>query len=211
MSETFDVFLKLINRNFYESRTLIKWKRAWRHTKVLANEKIYHPFFHGITHYTKYYFSFKMSIVRFNTVNMVNYNDFFVKNLMKMTTLYHNLTGIKDNVFTLKKSELHVPTCYQCLWSEHHHTTQTSKLKKKLNGASTMLNKFLIFFVTLQQSIPSWLFQSYTERQKKLITSSEQHSLKSKASKLIIFGHSLAIVLLTKHTYNKQTFVWVKK
>ena len=40
---------------------------------------------------------------------------------------------------------------------------------------------------------------TYTERQKKLITFAERHSLKSKASKLIIFGHSLAIVILTKH------------
>ena len=38
-----------------------------------------------------------------------------------------------------------------------------------------------------------------TERQKKLITSSERHSLKSKALKWIIIGHRLAIVLLTKH------------
>ena len=38
---------------------------------------------------------------------------------------------------------------------------------------------------------------NYTERQKKLITSSERHSLKSKALKLIIIGHILAIVVLT--------------
>ena len=39
----------------------------------------------------------------------------------------------------------------------------------------------------------------YTEHQKKHITSSERHSLKSKASKWIIFGHRLAIVILIKH------------
>ena len=39
----------------------------------------------------------------------------------------------------------------------------------------------------------------YTERQKKLITSSERHTLKSKAQKFIIIGHRLAIILLTKH------------
>ena len=33
---------------------------------------------------------------------------------------------------------------------------------------------------------------TYTERQKKLITSSERHILKSKAQKLIIIGHRLA-------------------
>ena len=39
----------------------------------------------------------------------------------------------------------------------------------------------------------------YTERQKKLITSSERRSLKSKALKWLLIGHRLAIVLLTKH------------
>ena len=43
------------------------------------------------------------------------------------------------------------------------------------------------------------VFAKYTERQKKLITSLERHSLKSKALKLIKIGHRLAIVLLTKH------------
>ena len=50
---------------------------------------------------------------------------------------------------------------------------------------------------------------NYTERQKKLITSSERHSLKSKASEWIIFGHSLAIVLLTKHI--SKTNVWLSQ
>ena len=45
---------------------------------------------------------------------------------------------------------------------------------------------------------------SYTERQKKLITSSERHSLKSKASKWIIFGHRLAIfIFILAHLKNK--------
>ena len=39
----------------------------------------------------------------------------------------------------------------------------------------------------------------YTERQKKLITSSECHSLKSKASTWIIFRHRLGIFILNKH------------
>ena len=39
----------------------------------------------------------------------------------------------------------------------------------------------------------------YTERQKKLITSSERHSLKSTASKCIIFGPRLVKVILNKH------------
>ena len=37
-----------------------------------------------------------------------------------------------------------------------------------------------------------------TERQKKLITSSEWHSLKSTASKLFIFGHILGKFILNK-------------
>ena len=40
---------------------------------------------------------------------------------------------------------------------------------------------------------------SYTERQKKLITSSECHSLKSKASTWIMFGHRLDKFILNKH------------
>ena len=41
----------------------------------------------------------------------------------------------------------------------------------------------------------------YTEHQKKLITSSERRSLKSTASKLIIFRHRYAKVLLMKHIW----------
>ena len=40
---------------------------------------------------------------------------------------------------------------------------------------------------------------NYTERQKKLITSSEWRSLKSTTSKWIIFGHRYAIVLFMKN------------
>ena len=40
---------------------------------------------------------------------------------------------------------------------------------------------------------------NYTERQKKLITSSERHTLKSKALKSVMIGHRLAKILLTKH------------
>ena len=54
--------------------------------------------------------------------------------------------------------------------SEHRHTTQTSKLKKKLNGASTMLNndfklqncsffsETLTFCYEFKNSLTSWLF-----------------------------------------------------
>ena len=54
------------------------------------------------------------------------------------------------------------------------------------------------------------ILSMYTERQKKLITSSERHTLKSTAFKWIIIGHRLAIILLTKHI-KKNTFAWVKK
>ena len=43
------------------------------------------------------------------------------------------------------------------------------------------------------------ILNMYTERQKKLITSSQRDSLKSTASKLIIFRHIKGIVLLMKH------------
>ena len=51
--------------------------------------------------------------------------------------------------------------------------------------------------------IPTYIFDGYkklcTERQKKLITSSECHSLKSRASTRIIFGHRLGKFILNKH------------
>ena len=56
--------------------------------------------------------------------------------------------------------------------------------------------------------------KTYTERQKKLITSLERHLLKSKALKWIIIGHRLAIVVLTNHNCKKTTtttFAWIKK
>ena len=51
----------------------------------------------------------------------------------------------------------------------------------------------------------------YTERQKKLITSSERHSLKFTTSKLIIFGHSWALILLNQNIWKKQRSACVKK
>ena len=49
-------------------------------------------------------------------------------------------------------------------------------------------------------------FRNYTERQKKLITSSEWHSLKSTASKWFIFGHSLGKFTLNKHQKEEVYF-----
>ena len=47
----------------------------------------------------------------------------------------------------------------------------------------------------------------YTEHQKKLITSSKQHSLKSTPSKLIRFGHRYAVIVLNKNIW--KTKVWL--
>ena len=54
-------------------------------------------------------------------------------------------------------------------------------------------------------------YSTYTERQKKLITSSERRSLKSSTSKLIIFGHWLAIVLLMKHIWKIKGLLLSKR
>ena len=51
----------------------------------------------------------------------------------------------------------------------------------------------------------------YTERQKKLIASSGRHSLKSTLSKLIIFGHKWALILLNKNIWKTQDFLAWKR
>ena len=48
------------------------------------------------------------------------------------------------------------------------------------------------------------ILRTYTDRQKKLITSSAWHSLKSTASKWFIFGHRLGKFILNKHMYLKK-------
>ena len=52
---------------------------------------------------------------------------------------------------------------------------------------------------------------NYTEHQKKLITSSGRCSLKSTLSKLIIFGHKLALILLNKNIWKTQDFLASKR
>ena len=47
---------------------------------------------------------------------------------------------------------------------------------------------------------------NYTERQKKLITSSEWHLLKSTASKWFIFGHRLGKFILNKHIKKEEVY-----
>ena len=51
----------------------------------------------------------------------------------------------------------------------------------------------------------------YTERQEKLITSSEWHSLKSKASTWIIFGHKLGKFVLNKHMLKNKSLLQSKR
>ena len=52
---------------------------------------------------------------------------------------------------------------------------------------------------------------TYTECQKKLITSSGRLSLKSMLSKLMIFGHKQALILLNKNIWKTQDFLVPKK
>ena len=54
-------------------------------------------------------------------------------------------------------------------------------------------------FSILIFSVSSYSCMNYTERQKKLITSSEWHSLKSTASKWFIFRHRLGKFILNKN------------
>ena len=59
--------------------------------------------------------------------------------------------------------------------------------------------KYLSNILGNQDVAPYFEACFYTERQKKLITSSECHSLKSKTSTWIIFGHRLGKFILHKH------------
>ena len=53
----------------------------------------------------------------------------------------------------------------------------------------------------------SWYAYMYTERQKKLITSSEWHSLKSTASKWFIFGHRLGKFIINNHILKNKSLL----
>ena len=64
----------------------------------------------------------------------------------------------------------------------------------------TCIDAVIIYWTTLP-------FIAYTERQKKLITSSECHSLKFKASTWIIFGDRLGEFILNKHILKKFTSI----
>ena len=68
--------------------------------------------------------------------------------------------------------------------------------------------KFRLLFVLTAQP---YKYSIYTERQKKLTTSSERRSLKSTAWKLIIFRHRYAIVLPMKHIWKIQRFLLPKR
>ena len=64
-----------------------------------------------------------------------------------------------------------------------------------------------VFFLAILLSVSL----IYTERQKKLITFSEWHSLKSTASKWFIFGHRLGQFILNKHIRRKKSLLQSKR
>ena len=71
---------------------------------------------------------------------------------------------------------------------------QLEKLRKEVSDFRVQNTK-----LSSQVRLAVDILPIYTERQKKLITSSERHTLKSKALKRIIIGLRLAKILLTKH------------
>ena len=71
-------------------------------------------------------------------------------------------------------------------------------LIKLENEKSTCTLQWVLVLLS-KVSLPFQSTLFYTERQKKLITSSECHSLKSKASTWIIFGHRLGKFIFNKH------------
>ena len=73
---------------------------------------------------------------------------------------------------------------------------------------TTINNKSRKCNITYPLTIQS---HKYTERQKKLITSSGRRSLKSTLSKLIIFGHKSALILLNKNIWKTQDFLASKR
>ena len=93
--------------------------------------------------------------------------------------------------------ELHHP--WEEVWRQgrhrgcHHQQEAVPVWRGKTHSQSNL-------YPAILGTAPVWMCQweMYTEHQKKLITSSERLFLKSKASKLIIFGHRLAIVILIK-------------
>ena len=69
---------------------------------------------------------------------------------------------------------------------------------------------FLVTFVH-QHMEHTQVSHKYTECQKKLLTSSERHSLKSTPSKLIIFGHRSALILLNKNIWENRGLIVSKR
>ena len=87
--------------------------------------------------------------------------------------LWFIITSLKHLSFASEKQENKWQLKVQIHLSQFQHTTQGYQHKLHNN--------------------------KYTEHQKKLITSSEWHSLKSTASKWFIFGHRLGKFILHKH------------
>ena len=94
----------------------------------------------------------------------------------------------------------------------YNYDKNRQKWKKQVNIYWILSRgKILATFLTYRSKNVAKKNDKYTERQKKLITSSEWHSLKSKASTWIIFGHRLGKFVLNKLHVKKQKFTSVKE
>ena len=80
-----------------------------------------------------------------------------------------------------------------------------------------IINCFKIIYVNISHMQSEFVYTMfiwdsiYTERQKRLITSSERRSLKSTASKLITFWHRYGLVLLMKHIWKIKRLLLPKR
>ena len=94
--------------------------------------------------------------------------------------------------------------------SKHLQARVTNTLQSEYTNSRVMQNWKLSMCCSLRIK---WdvLGSTYTERQNKLITSSEQHALKSKALKWIMIGDRLALVLLTKYISKNKRLIESEK
>ena len=100
----------------------------------------------------------------------------------------------------ISSSKLGICQLFAILKVKEKHWTKAKQLLYWCNrNLKYRVSLALFFFFWGGGVIFCTKYNVYTEHQKKLITSSEQHTLKSKALKWIIIGQRLAIILLTKH------------
>ena len=134
------------------------------------------------------------------------------KKIVIITIIIVIIIIIIISISLLLSSSSHYHHYYHYHYYHHHHYYLDIDRKMLGYWERKKLCKIPITVraqVWMQKTSAS-VFAKYTERQKKLITSLEQHSLKSKALKWIKIGHRLAIVLLTKHI-SKSKCLRVKK